>query len=50
MTPRRSHAFLFVVHGAVGQRMALSLQPQACTLVLHDVRSQVDTVRLRESQ
>ena len=49
MAPRRSHAFLFVVHGIVGQRMALSLQPKAFTPVLHDVRSQVDTVRLRES-
>jgi hypothetical protein len=36
--PRRSHAFLFVGLGAVGQRMALSLQPKAFTAVLHDVR------------
>lgn len=36
--PRRSHPFLFVVLGAVGQRLALSLQPQACTPVLHDVQ------------
>ena len=36
--PRRSHAFLCVGPGAVGQRMALRLQPKAITPVLHDVR------------
>ena len=41
--PRRSHAFLFVVLGAVGQRMALSLQPKAFTPVLHDVRPEPRT-------
>jgi hypothetical protein len=47
--PRRSHAFLFVGFDAVGQRMALRLQPKAFTPVLHDVRSPVDTMSLRES-
>jgi len=36
--PAGPHAFLFVVLGAVGQRMALSLQLKAFTPVLHDVR------------
>jgi hypothetical protein len=36
--PRWSPSFLFVVLGPVGQRMALSLQLEAFTPVLHDVR------------
>jgi hypothetical protein len=36
--PHRSHPFLFVVLGVVGQRMALSQQPKDFIPALHDVR------------